>query len=65
MDEYPLNRSEPDTSVNAGRQGRSNFPEGRLGPVYELATTCPHGTARDRFRTVVLLSASLLGVVHP
>src|ERR1035437_1850229 len=27
MDEYPLNRSEPDTSVNAGRPGRIYFSE--------------------------------------
>jgi len=30
MDEYPVNHSEPDTSVNAGRPGRSYFPQRRI-----------------------------------
>jgi hypothetical protein len=39
MDEYPVNRSEPDTSVNAGRPGRSYFPQGRLGGVQAADTS--------------------------
>ena len=47
MDEYPLNRSEPDTSVNAGRQGRIYHPKHRPGAPpakkSETATTRPDG----------------------
>jgi hypothetical protein len=47
MDEYPVNRSEPDTSVNAGRQGRGYFPQGRIWPINESATfRCKTETAR-------------------
>jgi len=55
MDEYPVNRSEPDTSVNAGRPGRSYFPQGRFGPMSESPTIHPKVTGRlqqGRFRPV-------------
>ncbi len=48
MDEYPVNRSEPDTSVNAGRPGRSYFPQGRFGPGSEWPTIRPLLLGADR-----------------
>jgi hypothetical protein len=48
MDEYPLNRSEPDTSVNAGRPGRSYFPQGRLGAATSTVASNGNNTVQLR-----------------
>jgi hypothetical protein len=37
MDEYPLNRSEPDTSVNAGRRGRTYLDQRAFRDNFRMA----------------------------